>query len=1094
MGKKSPYAKISRPRLFDLVPRERLFSLLDKHLRRPLTWVFGPPGAGKTALVASYIECRQLPVIWYQVDAGDSDPAAVFHYLACTVEEIRVNDSAPLPQYLPEHLSDLPDFARHFFRGYFDKFPTGTIWVWDNYQDVSSNAPIHEILKQAILELPNGSSFIAVSRAEAPSNLIGLIAGGALTCIGWEQLQLSIEEVRQILAQRQITDDWLVRALHQHSQGWAAGITLMLERLGHFDGARHQLPSDTREAVFNYFANLILGQVPESTRTILLSVAFLPHVTPTLAQELSGCVEAPVVLEEFYRRRMFIDRSSENEPVYQFHALFLDFLRARNRKLLPQPDLAILLRRSAKALERKGELDAAMQLWIEANDWDSAIRMVLAEANGLLKGGRRETLARWISDFPASNRHDQPWLSYWLGLAHVQTEPTRGMEYLQLALGRFRDLRDPQGEVLCLAALLNAAFLGFVALESMDRWLDDLLGRMESGQANLSLDTEMRVWGVLCSALFWIRPWHTWTRQAASRVEDLLMREVDPTIALASSANALATASMSGEFECGDRILLKSEPLVSAPGASPSEAVWWLVHAGFMRFFEAQYEDALRFMHQACQLAERNGMRRTFVMCIFHRCAIEFRVSGWAVASATLAEMETMPRSRYPMAEAMLRLLQARRAVSEGRRDEAADLAELTHATTLKIGSIYQEMLFGLLEADILLNAGRTEKADPLISRSRMLIEKAPVFDCWRAALLFMESWLAFADGDQELALNRLKNSLSLAKGGKRKNYLRHFECAMPPLFRLALEEGIEVDLVQDIIRMFRLKPPKDAPDNWPWPVRIYTLGRFEARVNDEPIEFSRKLPRKTLLLLKAIVALGGREVPEQSLCDALWGDEEGDAARNALGITVLRLRKLLGSNESVSHQGGKISLNPEICWVDTWVFEERLSRAQSDTQKLLSLYAGSFLPEDEGESWSVAPRERLRGKFIDALSRLSVTLESAGDLSGAVQCYLRGIDADAIVESFYQGLMRCYEGLGRRTEALSVYRRLKHTLSVVLGVPPSEATQRLFRETLDRQAEEGRPSGSNDESSVGDGGKHSRREGDLGVVVKLETQRRRKR
>jgi DNA-binding SARP family transcriptional activator len=68
----------------------------------------------------------------------------------------------------------------------------------------------------------------------------------------------------------------------------------------------------------------------------------------------------------------------------------------------------------------------------------------------------------------------------------------------------------------------------------------------------------------------------------------------------------------------------------------------------------------------------------------------------------------------------------------------------------------------------------------------------------------------------------------------------------------------------------------------------------------------------------------------------------------------------------------------------------------------------------------------------------------------------MRGIDADPIVESFQQGLMRCYERLGKRTEALSVYRRLKHTLSVVLGVPPSDAVQRLFQDMLRRQVEEG--------------------------------------
>jgi DNA-binding SARP family transcriptional activator len=278
----------------------------------------------------------------------------------------------------------------------------------------------------------------------------------------------------------------------------------------------------------------------------------------------------------------------------------------------------------------------------------------------------------------------------------------------------------------------------------------------------------------------------------------------------------------------------------------------------------------------------------------------------------------------------------------------------------------------------------------------------------------------------------------------------------MPPLFTLALEEAIEVDLVQDVIRMFRLKPPKSAPENWPWPVRIFTLGRFEAQINGEKLEFSRKLPRKTLLLLKAVVALGGRDVPEQALCDALWGEDEGDAARNALSITVLRLRKLLGSNESVIHHGGRVSLNPELCWVDARVFETCLSETEFDGQKILSLYGGTFLPEDVDEIWSVAARERLRGKFIHALSAQAATMETQGDVTAALQCYMRGIEADPIVECFHQGLMRCYERMGKRSEAFSVYRRLKHTLSVLLGVPPSETTQRLFQDMLQRQSEGG--------------------------------------
>lgn len=76
--------------------------------------------------------------------------------------------------------------------------------------------------------------------------------------------------------------------------------------------------------------------------------------------------------------------------------------------------------------------------------------------------------------------------------------------------------------------------------------------------------------------------------------------------------------------------------------------------------------------------------------------------------------------------------------------------------------------------------------------------------------------------------------------------------------------------------------------------------------------------------------------------------------------------------------------------------------------------------------------------------------------MDGAVKCYLNGVDADPIVEPFYQGLMRCYERMGKRAEAFSAYRRLKQTLSIVLGIPPMEETRALFQQMLERQKASG--------------------------------------
>src|SRR5262249_9137913 len=155
------------------------------------------------------------------------------------------------------------------------------------------------------------------------------------------------------------------------------------------------------------------------------------------------------------------------------------------------------------------------------------------------------------------------------------------------------------------------------------------------------------------------------------------------------------------------------------------------------------------------------------------------------------------------------------------------------------------------------------------------------------------------------------------------------------------------------------------------------------------------------------------------------WPDEPGDAAAKSLGAGVHRLRQLLGVPEAVVQQGGQVSLDRERVWVDAWTFERVLGDKQLSADAL-ALYRGAFLVEDEDEGWPVATRERLRGKFVHAVAQHAAQLEAAQRHDEAIGWYLKGLDADNVVEPFYQGLMRCYHRLDRLPEAVSAYRRLK--------------------------------------------------------------------
>ena len=204
------------------------------------------------------------------------------------------------------------------------------------------------------------------------------------------------------------------------------------------------------------------------------------------------------------------------------------------------------------------------------------------------------------------------------------------------------------------------------------------------------------------------------------------------------------------------------------------------------------------------------------------------------------------------------------------------------------------------------------------------------------------------------------------------------------------------------------------------------------------------KAQKRPLDMLKALVALGGRNVDASVLTAQLWPDAEGDDAKTSFDSGLYRLRKLIGVDGALTLADGKLSLDPRLVWLDVWAFERALDATPPDVPAALACYRGHFLGLDAPAPWAMPLRDRLQARLARAVLARGQALEAQRDYAAARTLYERALELDNLAEAVYRRLMVCQRELGDPAGALTTYRRCRELLSIVLGRKPAAETEAI--------------------------------------------------
>jgi DNA-binding SARP family transcriptional activator len=645
--------------------------------------------------------------------------------------------------------------------------------------------------------------------------------------------------------------------------------------------------------------------------------------------------------------------------------------------------------------------------------------------------GRSHVLEKWMKAIPEEIFQNVPWLQYWMGLCRLPFNAAEAEGYFKEAFEQFNARNDPAGVFLSWAGVVDSIFYRLDSLKGLDPWIDMIDGLVERFGGFPSEEIETRVTSSMYLALIMRRPDHPRFDEWEERA--LLLAEKSPDVNLRINiiSNYALFCWIIGDMAKAVPALDTLKDLLKSANVTPLSRMAVATSAAMQAPYsnmEADYDvltnECLKTVDDTLAFSQRTGVH-----------VMSFQITGTAVWSTT-------QQHDFALAEKYL----------------ARMTAVLGHVKRFDSGFYYGLVAFMELEKGNLQQA--LKHVETVIEDKRYV---GGFLSDIGGSLIVSHIMCEARDFD-----GALEHASYIHRLGREQGYFNHMnwrQGVIASLCQRALEEGIETEYVKKLIRVRKLMPdePPVHIEDWPWRLKMYTLARFEVIKDNGPLRFTGKSPQRPLEMMKALIALGGRNISQERMTDVLWPDADGDLAQKSFATTLFRLRKLLGMEEALSYGEGRLTLNDRHCWVDAWAFlrvsgqadaewDRRPDHAARLSEKALAMYFGTFLSSDADKPWALSMRERLRSRYLRNVERLGRHLEGRDEHENAIEFYRKGIETDNLAEEFYQRLMLCNHKLGRRAEALRVYDRCRETLGAMLGVEPSEETMKLMKRLKDKE------------------------------------------
>ena len=386
------------------VPRPRLLRRLQGAEEASAILLAAPAGYGKTTLLSDWAQREKRPVAWLTLTALDNDPEVLLERVAFALTQLAAprppagsdaGDDGHEPRGID--LARLPAALRPQ-AATLNALGCRRLLVLDDVHSLRSPDAIR-ILAELIGAGCAQLQVAIASRAEPVLGLGRLRASGQLLQLGPDELEMTADEARRLLAAAGLeVDEPDLLALVDYTEGWAAGLFLAAVLLRSRPDAGAGAVETIRGAaeIDEYVREEVLAPLPAGQRTFLTRTSVLPCLTAGLCDAVLETHRSGELMLAVASRSLMVTPQHGSPGSYRCHAMVRDVLRRGLERREPAEVAALHARASAWLAEHE-DLDGAIDHAVAARDTQRAGVLIWSQAARFISNldGR---LAAWLAD------------------------------------------------------------------------------------------------------------------------------------------------------------------------------------------------------------------------------------------------------------------------------------------------------------------------------------------------------------------------------------------------------------------------------------------------------------------------------------------------------------------------------------------------------------------------------------------------------------------------------------------------------------------------------------------------------------------------